>query len=240
MIIKFSSFLFIVLTITSLNGQTIGKHKLTLLTFPIPMMVESSSKGIFIDLIKEIEHRINVKFVINVYPTKRAYSDFQMKHEYIGIFPAVDIVFSVPFEKSSDICIKKDFIFYLKDSTPFHTIKNLQGHVIGLTRGYPYTKEVTSNNLIKFEFANSDIQNMKKLSKKRIQAFIVEERSGLKALSLSGAKNITYSPAHPISKQDVFFAFKKNKTGKLLSEKFSFALKQMKKDGAFARIMSGK
>ena len=87
--------------------------------------------------------------------------------------------------------------------------------------------------------APNDVANMKKLGQGQIDAFVVEERSGLEALSLSGEKDITYDKEKPLSKQSVYFAFQSTPEGELLAEKFTKAINEMKKDGSFDRILNG-
>ena len=48
-------------------------------TFPIPLMVESSTKGKFIDLGNEIAKRSGVKFIYEVAPPRKIVSDFSKK-----------------------------------------------------------------------------------------------------------------------------------------------------------------
>jgi polar amino acid transport system substrate-binding protein len=79
---------------------------------------------------------------------------------------------------------------------------------------------------------------MKKLAAGRIDAFVVEEKSGLEALKKSGETSVTYDSSKPLSHQAVYFAFKNGPDGKSAADAFSKALGDMKKDGAFGKIMS--
>jgi len=114
----------------------------------------------------------------------------------------------------------------------------LEGKKVGLTNGYPYVKELTENKNISFEFVEDDVLNMKKLAGGRIQAFVVEEKSGLEALKKAGETNIEYNKDTALSQQDVYYAFQKTPQGQELANKFSQALEEMKKDGTFAKIMA--
>lgn len=79
---------------------------------------------------------------------------------------------------------------------------------------------------------------MKKLGMGRIDAFVVEEKSGLKALKDSGQSNIEYDPKTPLSKQDVYYACTDTPEGKALAGKISGALGQLQSNGRFGEIMS--
>jgi len=48
--------------------------------------------------------------------------------------------------------------------------------------GYSYSEKITLNPKITIINAKSDVDNMHRLSKGRIHAFVVEEKSGLKPL----------------------------------------------------------
>jgi len=206
-------------------------------TYPIPLMVENENEGVFVDLVKEITNRSGIEIKIVVAPPPRTISEFQ-KGITIGFFPALDVLLSGKVAKSENIYVKKDFVFVKKGTTGLTNIKSLEGKTVGVTKGYPYVAELMNDKKITLEFAENDILNMKKLSKGRIDAFVVEEKSGLKALEQSGEKDITYDSKMPLSNQDVYFAFQNTPEGAKLAEGFSKALSSMKKDGTFGKIMS--
>ncbi len=220
--------------ITTVIAQTNTTYKIG--TFPIPLMVEDKDRGVFIDLLKEIEKRSDIRLEIVVYPAKRTISEFSDK-SIIGFFPALDVSIPKEVAASKEIYIKEDFAF-VKQGTPIpQKIKDLEGKTIGLTMGYPYAKEIIGNDKIHKDYANDDVTNVKKLSAKRFDVFVVEEKSGLKAIEQSGEKDIIYNKSTPLSKQRVYFAFQNTPEGQSLAKKFSEALDSMKKDGTFAAIM---
>ena len=205
-------------------------------TFPIPLMVESKDKGVFIDLTKEVARRAGIEIAIQVAPPLRTLQSFGQK-KIDCIFPGLDVTMPGKFARSSTVSIKRDFSFYQKGKN-LATIQDLEGKKVGITRGYPYAKALTENKTIRFDPINSDVTNMKKLSAGRLDAFVVEEKSGLKALEQAGATNIEYNKEQPISEQDVYYAFQDTERGRAMAKKFSEALEQMKKDGTFGKIMS--
>ena len=72
-----------------------------------------------------------------------------------------------------------------------------------------------------------------------IDAFVVEEKSGLKAFLDAGfIDEIQYDRHAPLSKIDVYFAFQNNEEGKKLSLTISNILREMKQDGTFERIIN--
>lgn len=71
---------------------------------------------------------------------------------------------------------------------------------VGITLGYPCVKEVAESKDFTVAPAADDVTNMKKLGAGRLDVFVVEERSGLKALQESGQTNIEYDKTVPLSR----------------------------------------
>ncbi|MFV8259001.1 substrate-binding periplasmic protein [Bdellovibrio bacteriovorus] len=205
-------------------------------TFAIPLMVESPEKGLFVNLTREIAKRNSRQVEILVYPTGKTLLAFT-NNKVDGFFPALDVYVPQSSAKSSAFYRKVDYVFYKKDK-PLRSLKDLEGKKVGLTFRYPYVRELIGNKKIRFEMAADDVLNMKKLGKGLIDAFVVEERSGLKALQLSGQKQIEFDRSQPLSEQVVYYAFQDNEDGKRLADIFSRTIETMKKDGSLDRVLT--
>jgi polar amino acid transport system substrate-binding protein len=233
-------FLYVSLLLIGMSISVMAGEKVKFGTFPIPLMVEDGEHGVFIELTKTIAQKAKIEIEIVISPPKRTMSYFT-KQKVDAIFPALDINFpeGTSFEKANEIIyIKEDFVFTKKGSPLYKVIPDLEGKKIGITSGYPYTKELTDNHLIQLEPMDSDEVNAQKLIKGRIDGFVVEEKSGLKAFEKTGLQSqIQYDPGTPLSKQDVYYAFQATDKGRELSRRISDVLKQMKQDGTFAEIM---
>ncbi|MCP3926468.1 MAG: amino acid ABC transporter substrate-binding protein [Desulfobacterales bacterium] len=228
------------LTVFLIISANCYAEKVIFTTFRIPLMVIDNKKGVFIELTHEIGKRAGVDYRIIVVSPKGAIHKFMAKKADI-LFPALDVNFpkGIKHIKSSElIYVKADYVFTKKGKRVLRTMGDLEGKRIGITLGYPYVFELISNNLIKIDVASSDVLNVRKLNAERFDAFVVEEKSGIKAFEQAGLKNqMQYDKRVPLSRQDVFYAFQSNKKGKMLSERISKALASMKKDGTFAKIM---
>lgn len=209
---------------------------IVLATFAIPLMVESPDKGLFVNLTREIAKRNSRQVEILVYPTGKTLLAFT-NNKVDGFFPALDVYVPQSSARSSAFYRKVDYVFYKKDR-PLRSLKDLEGKKVGLTFRYPYVKELIGNKKIRFEMAADDVLNMKKLGKGLIDAFVVEERSGMKALQLSGQKQIDFDRNQPLSEQVVYYAFQDNEEGKRLAEIFSRTIETMKKDGSLDRVLT--
>ncbi|MBU3917218.1 transporter substrate-binding domain-containing protein [bacterium] len=210
-------------------------------TFPIPLMVVDENNGVFVELANAIASRADLKIKIIIAPPKRTITNF-IGNKADVLFPAVDVFFPPDYaylKSSEPIYIKTDFIFTRKGDPLLKTIESLEGQKVGITRGYPYANELMNNKKIVFDAANGDNFNVLKLMKGRIVAFVVEEKSGLKAFEEAGLLDkMQYDKASPVSKQDVFYSFQTNEKGKRLEKLISRVLLEMKKDGSFGKIMA--
>ncbi|NUN06191.1 MAG: transporter substrate-binding domain-containing protein [Bdellovibrio sp.] len=206
-----------------------------LATFPIPLMVENEEKGLFIKLVKEIARREKIDLKIVLHPPGKAHLAFS-NGKVDGLFPALEGHTPVNSAKSVEYYRKVGFVFYRQDLV-LKSLKDLEGKKVGLTFRYNYGEELRENKKIRFEYAKDDVLNMQKLGKKMIDAFVVEERSGLKALQLSGEKNIRFDKKVPIFATPVFFAFQGNSEGKVLAATFSKAIEAMREDGSLEKTL---
>jgi len=206
-----------------------------LATFPIPLMVENENSGIFIELLAAIEARIPYDIELSVYPTKRTLHLFEQQ-KVDGIFPALDVVINHKVMRSDNIYLKEDFAFVRRGQTIPKNINDLADKHIGLTAGYPYVTDVVAA-AAKVSYAVNDYANVLKLDAGRIDVFIVEEKSGLQAIKASHLDTIVYDANNALSEQDVYFAFQDTENGAEFAAHFSGALKELKADGSFQRLM---
>lgn len=205
-------------------------------TFVVPLLVEDQAHGIFVALFAEVLKRTGENCALAVYPTNRTLKLFQ-EGELDGFFPASEKNAGEKAAKSSSFFNKNTFIFVRQGAPYIHAAAELEGKKLGLTKGYTYSAELTSNPKILVEYADSDVINMRKLSQGRIDAVAAEERSGQQAIAESGATNLGYDPAKPYHTLPIFFAFQDTAEGRALAAKFSQALTHMQADGTFEKIM---
>lgn len=202
-------------------------------TFIIPRYVQSSDKGEFIELVKELSAQTGIDVEIKIFPPKRTLKAFR-EHEVDGYFPALDSLEHGKVNKTSDFYVKEDFIFErINDS--YTNLKTTP--VACLTRGYPYHSKVINNKKWKITYAASDEDCIKLLSLKRADLFVGEEITGIAALkALKLEKKVSYNRYIPISEQNVYFAFQGNESGRIKSEKFDAALKNIIMTGKYNKL----
>ncbi len=214
----------------------LGKEKVTLVTFPIPRYVESSEKGEFVHLAKELAKKLGYELELNVFPPKRSLNVF-LDGKVDGYFPALDRLKVTNFYKTSNFYIKKNFIFQLKNSD----YRKLKRPKVCLTRGYSYGRDVQESKKWKVYYAKSDIQCLNLLRVGRVQLFIGEETTTLAALnSVKLLDKVHYDKNSPITIENVYFAFSETEKGRVLSQKFDKLLKKMNRTGELKSILRGK
>lgn len=213
-----------------------------LVTFPIPVHVESETRGLFIEVTREIAKTSGDAINIKVMPPPRAVHSYT-EGSAAGLFPALDINFApgqAITRTAESLDCKEDFVFTRKGTPFLKSLDDLKGKRIGITRGYPYAREVTDNKSYTVEAAPSDEANIKKLIAGHLEAFVLDEKTGIKAFEALGlSAQMQYDPKQPVSRQDVFYAFQNTADGKALADRFSQALAKMKADGRYQKITRG-
>lgn len=229
-----------ILTILMVVSAGQAQEKITVLTFPIPAMVVDNEHGVFVELTREIAKRAKLDIEFSINPPKRSFGMFFDKKGDV-IFPALDVNFPqgiAPIKSKEIVYVKVDYVFTKKGRPFLKTIQDLENKKIGVTLGYPYVNELMQNNLITLDTATSDDLNTKKLMMERIDAFVVEEKSGLNAFRNEHLEDrIQYDPNAPMSKQNVYYAFQNTPAGSELEKRVSEVLATMKADGSFQAIM---
>lgn len=220
-----------------LSPFAISAETLTIATFPIPLMVVSKNEGVFIELTKALAQEANVELKIVLLTPQRAFQELDA-NKVDGVFPALKSIMPEDYELSDSVYVKRDYTFTIKGKAPLETIADLSGKRVAITSGYPYSERLMADKSIQFVVTSRDEQNVKMLLAGRVDAFVVEEKSGLKAFLNNGLEGeISYNSAKPLSEQDVFFAFQKNIRGNNFANKINAALKVLRDNGTFTRIM---
>ena len=212
-------------------------------TYPIPVHVEGPTKGLFVQVVQEAVALAKLPAVhVEVYPPLRAVRSLAVG-EADALFPALDIYFEPgkPVIRSTEsLDCKEDFVFTRKGTPALNTIDALRGKRVGITRGYPYSREVTDNTSFVIEEAMSDETNIRKLVAGRIDAFVLDEKTGIKAFEALGlTAEMQYNPSRPVSRQEVYVAFKDSPEGRVMAKHFSDGLRQLKASGRYQTITKG-
>ncbi len=214
----------------------VSAETLRLGTFPIPLMVESAERGLFIDMIRELERRTIYDFSIEVFPTRRAAHTFSIG-AVDGLFPALSVLMKVPYHRTRAFYFKKDFAFVNRGQEVPSQSSDLSAFTVGFTQGYPYSPEVMAA-AGHISMASSDVANMRKLASRRVDVVVAEKDSGLQAVRDSGVDNVVFDERSVLSQLNVFIAFQATTKGCLHAQAISVALDEMRLDGTLADIFN--
>jgi len=212
-------------------------------TYLIPVHVENAQQGLFVELMREVGATARFQNVhIEVMPAPRALRSL-MTGTHDAVFPALDIFFEPgqPRVRTAEaIDCKEDFVFTARGAPLLRSLADLRGKVVGITHGYPYSREVMAASGYTLEVAVSDELNIRKLAAGRIDAFVLDEKTGIKAAKALGLSDaIQYDSLAPVSRQDVYVAFQPNERGRELAGRASEALRQLKANGRYQAITHG-
>ncbi len=227
--------IFIILSAVYISDG-LASTRIKVAAIQIPLMIESRTEGLFIDLLDEISNRSEFEFDIKVYPGKRAHKAFQSRE--------VDML--VPFPKgnrvnygilSAPIYTKRDFVFVRTGQPIPKNLQELSGLRLGITAHYKYDPQLYKSEGILLEDAPSDEVNMRKLMAQRLDGFLVEEHSGLRALKNNQQSNIEYDRNNPIFSYDIVLLLQADEVGMQYVQKINAVLKEIQADGTYHRIV---
>ncbi|MEW9797062.1 substrate-binding periplasmic protein [Alteromonas sp. CYL-A6] len=206
----------------------------SVIAFPIPLMVESTDSGLFIELTRRIAAREKLSLTVDITNTPRAVQRFATG-QYDVIVPGVENMFNDDgdvLEGVEAFYFKRDVVFTLKHTPLYRSIDALNGLRVGLTKGYPYALALLNDPGINTVFVDSDEQNAQLLIANRIDAFVAEQHSGVQAFKHIGQYDqVHYARDAWISELRVFYAFRNTPRGQWLESRFSHAIQQMRDSG---------
>lgn len=212
------------------------KPVLTLGSYYIPGLVESSEKGSLIDLLDDIAEQANLSIDVRFLPTKRIQKQFAEK-ELIGYFPELEEHAPKDACQSEPIGAKSIHAFWRKGDTAPETVTGLEDHSVGIVAGYSYGKAVMQNDRIFKEIAANDDLNLRKLLAGRIDFIIGDERSTVAAIKKAGAEDkIEWQPGKPITTLPFFFLFQNTAQGRQYCDIFSRIMHEGRKNGSLRHL----
>ncbi|MDM8550649.1 transporter substrate-binding domain-containing protein [Desulfobacterales bacterium HSG2] len=204
-------------------------------------------KGIYVDIIREICKRISIRAEFQLYPWKRCVMMVK-DGDADAIFPPFLTQERTEFLyfPSEPMTVTRNVIFARnKSGIRIERLDDLKGLIVGINRGYSYGPEFDAyKKNLKLEYCKDEEMQIKKLSEgspelKRMDVAVASEepfRFKSKKLGFSD----TFEVIYVLSEKPSYVAFSKavGQKGKMLSEKFSQALSQLKKEGIIQKIQN--
>lgn len=215
--------------------EKLEPSEIQLTSFTIPHFSESANRGSFFQLYRTIEQAIGYPIQVSLMPTKRAQLNFQLAQADV-YFPGLQTSIPSQHIRSETVFYKELFAFVRKGREVPESFAELTNLKIGLTAGYNYGEIIQYSNF-NIQKAQSDDVNLLKLEAGRIDVFIVERYSGLKALAESKADNILYDLGKPLSREPVSFIFQDTERGHRLKKMFDAEIIRLKAAGNLNSIL---
>ncbi len=206
-------------------------------SFPIPVLIQNSKNGIFIEIVREACLRLNIKPEILIYPPKRSFKYFS-ENKTQAFFPAIPFHVSEQIVTTTPFHYKRAFAFTKRGTKAITTVAELKGKRVGLTTGFAYPPNIVNDSDITVDFTEFFQASLKKLQAGRIDCFIGDPDITLNAMRKLNF-SLSYDLEKPIYEEPVFIAFHKTAAGIELADKFSLAISKMLDDGTILKIKSG-
>lgn len=205
-------------------------------SYYIPLLVEDSRTGAFVQLLQEAAMRAGIKYEIVMAPPKRAMRYFE-DNEVDAIIPALRATLAKDSALTSPIFTKQIHAFVRAGSARPETIEDLEGMRIGLTRGFSFPRSITVNENIEIDYADTTDGSLKKLLEGRIDVVVADGYTALAAINKMNLTGFDYDLSVVLHEQAAYIACQPTEEGKALARKLSSALELMKADGTLDRIL---
>ncbi|NIY76895.1 amino acid ABC transporter substrate-binding protein [Thalassospira sp. HF15] len=206
--------------------------------FPyIPLMAESSTQGVFVDMYTEIAARSGLEITIEILPVRRAVQGFKGGvYDALGAFPSLAQIpvslASVPFYR------RENLIFYRSEAfgpSGVDKLEDLDGRRVGLS-AYHYPDFIVDRKELGLERVPDDEFLLRMIASDRLDAAIIEHFSGLYLLESLALEDTISIADNPVTTENVLTLFKADRAGIENRKAFNKAIYEMLCDGTLAKL----
>ena len=245
LISKFATLLICLGSLTALNSQAQTVVTISSGEYP-PWTGAALKQGGFVNhVISEAFSRQGYQVKFSYFPWKRAFENARKgqvsatSYWYKSAERARDFYYSEP------VSSEKLVFFHLKvNAIPdWKSLDDLKDYQIGVTRGYTYTDEfwqAANSKRINVQIVSSDLQNLRKLVKGRIDLFPTTLFTGYSLISNEFAPSLgplfTFHPKVIAETQGHLLFSKKNPEAEKLVAAFNRGLAKIKEEGLYRKL----
>jgi polar amino acid transport system substrate-binding protein len=207
---------------------------------PFMYAKDGQAKGIYPALVKEAFSRMKVPVTLAARPWKRVIEEIDQGMAGVaGIYSNEER--RQKYDYSDVIMVENIAVFYHQDNPViFENLDSLSGKRVGTIRGWLYTDEFSEagkSGKLTIDEVSGDEKNFEKLEAKRVDAVLAIEQSGNALLATGRFPSVKMNSQY-LSSAESFLAFNKSANKQDLLTKFNAAIKEMKADGSFDRIVA--
>lgn len=193
------------------------------------------------EIIRAAFMRVGYKVTIDYKPWARAYKEAQ-HGLYDGIFGLFLRESRKEFFAYSDEIGKNELVFFKHKTRhiPFKSYTDLKGLDIGIVRGYANPPGFEEATFLRTFLATSDVFNIKKLYRKRLDLVLIEKKVALHILHSMPEEYLqSLEPMEPVLRADIqYIGFSKLAEGYLdKMNDFNKGLREIHENGGVDRIM---
>ena len=207
---------------------------------PFEYTENEENVGTDVEIIKQAFKRMNKKIIIMSFRWKTCLEMIKNNK--------ADAIFSLRKTKQrenflifpDEVLNKSENVFFKKkenDHKYSGKLIDLKGLTIGVTKGYDYGNEFMNSKLFKLNYSNRDITGFKKVDRGTVDLFICDKLVGLFQLKKNKIRKIDFIP-FIYSKFDMYLAFAKKKNYNIIVKEFEKALKSLKEDQTYNKILN--
>ncbi|CAN2039576.1 polar amino acid transport system substrate-binding protein [Candidatus Magnetomoraceae bacterium gMMP-15] len=205
---------------------------------PYTMSENGQVSGLDIEIVRKLCNHLGLEAEFQLLPWKRA-----LKYAENG---KTDAILAPRYTKeraeflyytSESINIEKTVLISLKGSGIKITgLDDLKGRVVGVVRGYTHNSEFDNYPGIKKEECDDDVQLIKMLVRGRIPFAVSCDEGAVKYLCKQ--INVEVEVLYVLNESSSYIGFSRaiGEKGKILAEKFSQILRQLKEEGVVQKI----
>ena len=237
-------FLFILLAFAFFVPAQVHAEKVVFVTveddIPPNLYTENAQiTGIYADIIKEVCTRLGIEPEMQRFPWKRCVENVKTG-KADAIFPPILTKERTEFLYFPDepMMMKRVVIFARKESgIRMQSLDDLKDKTVGVNRGYSYGEAFDNMQGLKKDESGDIMMQVKKLANRRMDVAVSVEapfKYHSRQLGFTDQLEVIYT----ISEEASYVAFSQasGEKGKILSEKFSQVLAQLKKEGVIQKI----
>lgn len=194
--------------------------------------------GYAVEIVAEIQKRIDNKDAIQIYPWARAY-DMITRDPWIVLFAMAKTKEREPIFQWVGPIAENGWVFVAKKSSKLKIAslddaKKLAS--IGVVRDYAWDKFLTNQGFANLERVSTYVPNVKKLAANRIQAFVSSNLKYKHELSEQGEKPEDYEVLMEFNTLQMYIAHSKQ-NDKNAVQAWQTAFDAMKKDGTVEKLL---
>ena len=205
-----------------------------------PYMHGRIAQGLYPKLLKAIFNRMEMEAEVKGYPWKRALKMGESGEAAIGGVYKNEKRLKI--YDYSDPIYKEKLAVYVKRSKDFvyNGLPDLAGKRVGINRGWSYGQdfdEAREKRLFVVDEASDNLANFKKLLKGRVDCVISDELSASQIIQREKMGDAVEKLSNSVAVNDAYIVFSKKNDKKSILDKFNSALKKMKEDGSYQKIV---